>query len=177
MLVEIERHEDERGYFARVFCHNEFEAQGLESAFLQESVSINSRAGTVRGFHFQKTPHEEAKLVTCLRGEIFDVILDVRPSSPTYGSWQSIILGSEDWKAIYVPPGCAHAYQALKDETELLYRTSSDYVRDAGAGYRWNSPDLGIPWPLEHVTISEADAVLPPFRLKKETLDCEQRLA
>jgi dTDP-4-dehydrorhamnose 3,5-epimerase len=163
MLVESELRVDARGHFARVFCHQEFGERGLELTFSQESVSFNHRAGTIRGFHFQRAPHEEAKLITCVRGSIFDVILDARTDSPTRGRWCSVNLVAGSWTGVYVPPGCAHAYQTLEDETELLYRMSRDYEPTASGGYRWNSPVLGISWPLAETILSASDAALPLF--------------
>jgi dTDP-4-dehydrorhamnose 3,5-epimerase len=164
MLLEAEPHEDSRGRFARVLCRRELADQGLESTFTQENVSSNRRAGTIRGLHFQKPPYEEAKLVTCLSGSIFDVILDIRPASPTHGRWQSVYLKAGDWTTIYIPKGCAHGFQALEDDTDIFYRMSRDYEPSASAGYRWNSASLGIHWPIEDATLSEADAALPEFR-------------
>ncbi len=163
MLIEKEPQEDERGSFSRLFSRGEFEAHGLMSTFTQESVSRSRRAGTLRGFHFQEVPSEEAKLLSCVRGAAFDVVLDVRKASPTFGKWRSAMLRGEDWLGVYIPPGCAHAVQALMDETEILYRMSCDYDPGVERGYRWDSPELAIPWPLHDPILSERDRALPIF--------------
>lgn len=171
MVIEIEPQEDERGWFSRVFSRREFEERGLMSVFTQESVARSLRAATIRGFHLQLPPFEEAKLVSCVRGSAFDVILDVRASSPTFGKWCSIALHGGDWRAAYVPPGCAHAYQTLTDETEILYRMSCDYHPAAQRGYRWDSPEVNVDWPLPHPIVSERDRQLPAFTTRhKEDL-------
>lgn len=163
MLIEVEPFEDERGRFSRVFSRREFEERGLASVFTQESVGQNARAGTIRGFHFQLAPYEEAKLVNCARGSAFDVILDIRPDSPTFGKWCAVTIRGGDWAGVYVPAGCAHAYQALEDGTEIFYRMSCDYNPDASRGYRWDSPEISVDWPLANPILSERDRSLPVF--------------
>ena len=163
MLVEIEPQEDGRGSFSRLFSKGEFEEHGLVSVFTQESLARSLRAGTLRGFHFQAPPAAEAKLVSCVRGEAFDVILDIRPDSETFGKWCALTLRAGDWAGVYIPPGCAHAVQTLAEGTEMLYRISCDYVASAARGYRWNSPILRINWPLQDPILSERDKSLPVF--------------
>ena len=162
-LLEIEPAVDERGYFSRLFSKEQFALEGLVADFAQESVAYNRHAGTLRGFHFQAAPFQETKLVTCVRGAAFDVILDYRPDSATYGHWFSVELNQGKWTTIYIPAGCAHAVQALADETELLYRISCPYEPSAAKGYRWDSPDIGVPWPLSDPILSERDRHLPLF--------------
>jgi dTDP-4-dehydrorhamnose 3,5-epimerase len=162
-LVETEPHEDARGSFSRLFSKLEFEENGLICDFTQESVARNRRAGTLRGFHFQAPPSIEAKLVSCVKGAAFDVILDIRVGSRTFGTWCAVTLQAADWSGIYVPPGCAHAVQALADETEILYRISCDYDANAARGYRWDSPGLDVDWPLPNPILSERDRSLPAF--------------
>jgi dTDP-4-dehydrorhamnose 3,5-epimerase len=161
--IEVEPQEDERGSFSRLFSRREFEERGLASVFTQESVARNHRAGTLRGFHFQVAPAEEAKLVTCVRGEAFDVILDIRRASPTFGRWCEVTLRESEWSTIYVPPGCAHAVQALVDGTDILYRMSCDYDAGATRGYRWDSPAVRVKWPFADPILSERDRRLPVF--------------
>ena len=163
LLIEIDPQEDERGSFSRLFSREEFDERGLVSRFTQESVARNRRAGTLRGFHFQAAPAEEAKLVTCVRGQAFDVILDIRADSPTFGKCCAVTLHERDWAGVYVPPGCAHAVQALADGTEILYRISCDYDGDGARGYRWDSPGLDVTWPFPDPILSERDRSLPIF--------------
>ena len=161
-LVELERHEDERGFFARIWCGDEFAELGLNPGLAQASISRNARAGTLRGLHFQRPPHEEAKLVRCTRGSIFDVIVDLRPGSATRGSWYGAELDEREGRALYVPEGCAHGFQTLVDDVDVLYLISHRYVPDASAGIRWDDPALGIGWPdTASRTISERDRGWP----------------
>lgn len=164
MLVRADPRADERGSLSRLFSRREFAEAGLMSSFTQESAVHSHRAGTLRGFHFQAAPAEEAKLVSCLRGGAFDVILDVRPSSPTFGRWQAVTLRDDEFAGVYVPPGCAHAVQTLCDDTVMLYRMSCDYDPQAARGFRWDSPEVGVRWPLPDPVLSERDRALPEFR-------------
>lgn len=162
LAVELEPFVDERGSFARIWCAEKLAAQGLTATLAQCSISSNPRAGTIRGLHFQETPHEEAKLVRCIRGAIFDVAVDLRVGSPTRGQWLGRELSSENGHALYVPEGCAHGFQTLVDDTEVLYLISTPYLPAAQAGVRWNDPALGIMWPeAATLTISERDAAWP----------------
>ena len=165
-LVELDRHEDERGFFARTWCRDEFRAHGLEAGLAQCSVSRSLRAGTLRGLHLQVAPHEESKLVRCTAGAIFDVIVDLRRDSPTYLSWYGIELDAEQGSALYVPKGCAHGFQTLVDDTEVLYMMSDPYVPEAASGVRWDDEAFGIEWPDADVrTLNERDRSWPDHRL------------
>lgn len=162
-LLEPERLEDERGFFARIFCRRELEAHGLEPAVVQCSLSFNHRRGTVRGMHWQTPPAEEAKLVRCVRGAVHDVIVDLRPDSPTFERHAAVELDAENRLALYVPPGFAHGFQTLEDATELLYQMSELYTPERARGFRFDDPEVGIRWPLPVSVISERDRSLPPF--------------
>ncbi len=163
-LVELDRHEDDRGFFARAWDTTEFADAGLAPQLAQASISRNTRAGTLRGMHFQRSPHEEAKLVRCVRGAIFDVALDLRPDSPTYLRSHGVELTHENGRALYVPEGCAHGFQTLVDDTDVLYLISRPYVPEAAAGVRWDDPAFGIAWPDVVVrTMSERDRSWPDF--------------
>jgi dTDP-4-dehydrorhamnose 3,5-epimerase len=155
-LVDMERHADERGWFARTWCAEEFRQHGLNPDLAQCSASFNRRRGTLRGMHWQSAPHEEAKLVRCVRGAMFDVALDVRPGSATFKQWVGVELTPENGRALYVPEGCAHGFQTLADDTEVLYQISCPWHPDGARGARWNDPAFGIAWPLP------ADAILSP---------------
>jgi len=164
-VLELERHEDERGFFARAWCRDEFADHGLVPELAQCSISRNSRAGTLRGLHFQTAPHEEAKLVRCTTGTIFDVIVDLRPDSPGYTEWLGVELDAERGNALNVPKGFAHGFQTLVDETDVLYMISNPYVPEAAAGVRWDDPAFGIEWPHAEVrTISERDLAWPDYQ-------------
>jgi dTDP-4-dehydrorhamnose 3,5-epimerase len=160
-VIEPQRAEDERGFFARIFSADEFRRQGLEPAVAECSVAYNTSRGTLRGLHYQRAPHEEAKLVRCTRGVVYDVAVDLRASSPTRFSWTAVELSAANGLALYVPPGCAHGYLTLTDETELHYQISQRYTPDAAAGVRWDDPALGIDWPAGPQVISSRDASFP----------------
>ena len=163
-LVEIELIEDARGFFARTWCREVFAEHGLDSELAQCSISRSARAGTLRGMHFQRAPHAEAKLVRCTRGAIFDVIIDLRPESPTYTEWFGTNLDEANGSALYVPRGFAHGFQTLTDETDVLYMISHPYAADAAVGVRWDDPAFGIDWPEAATrTISERDLAWPDF--------------
>jgi dTDP-4-dehydrorhamnose 3,5-epimerase len=166
-IIELEPYEDERGSFARVWCRDELAVHGLNPELAQCSISRNRRAGTLRGLHYQPAPHEEAKLVRCTRGAIFDVIVDVREGSPTICRWIGIELDANAGKALYVPEGFAHGFQTLTDEAEVLYMISEPYAPEASTGARWDDPAFGIEWPVAAVrTISERDRAWPDFELR-----------
>jgi dTDP-4-dehydrorhamnose 3,5-epimerase len=152
---------DDRGAFARRFCVNEFRAHGLESDLVQRSISINLQAGTIRGMHFQVAPHLEAKVVRCTRGAIFDVMVDLREGSSTYGRWHGEELSADNHLMLYIPKGFAHGFQSLVDNTEIDYEITPAYVAGAAAGFRFNAPALAINWPIADVIISEHDKALP----------------
>lgn len=161
-LVEIEPSTDERGFFARVWCREELAKAGLDPELAQQSLSHTRTAGTLRGLHFQRPPHEETKLVRCVRGAIFDVVVDVRRSSPTYLRWQGFKLSAQNCLALYVPRGFAHGFQTLEDATDVLYDISTPYSADAAAGHRYDDPRLAIAWPLPVRVIAERDLSWPP---------------
>jgi dTDP-4-dehydrorhamnose 3,5-epimerase len=164
-VLELERHDDARGFFARAWCRDELDDHGLVSNLAQCSISRNSLAGTLRGMHFQAAPHEEAKLVRCTAGAILDVIVDLRPDSPTYTQWLGVELDARRGNALYVPKGFAHGFQTLVDETDVLYMISDPYVPDAASGIRWDDAAFGIEWPhADPRTISERDRSWPDFR-------------
>jgi dTDP-4-dehydrorhamnose 3,5-epimerase len=157
-LVDLSRMEDGRGFFARSFCAEEFAAHGLAARMSQCSVSFNEKKGTLRGLHFQASPHEEEKLVRCTRGAIFDVIVDIRIDSPTHHQWFAAELTEANRRALYIPKGFAHGFISLADDTEVFYMISVPYVPGFAKGLRWNDPVLGIEWPIEPTVISERDA-------------------
>jgi dTDP-4-dehydrorhamnose 3,5-epimerase len=162
-LIEPEEIKDERGFFARTWCRREFEAHGLNPRVAQCNISFNVKKGTLRGMHFQITPHEEAKLVRCTRGAIYDVIVDVRPNSPTITQHVGVTLSAGNRKMLYVPEGCAHGFLTLEDDTEVSYQISEFYAPDHARGYRWNDPAFRIPWPAEVLVISDRDRQYPDF--------------
>jgi dTDP-4-dehydrorhamnose 3,5-epimerase len=160
-LIEPEPIEDERGLFARTFCKQEFEKRDLNPHLEQCSVSFNHKKGTLRGMHFQMPPHEEVKLVRCTQGAIYDVIIDLRPESATYKSWEAVTLTSTNRHLLYVPEGFAHGFQTLEDNTEVFYQMSYPFVAGSGSGVRWNDPAFGIVWPDEVSVISSKDQNYP----------------
>lgn len=164
MIVELEEHVDERGSFARTWCRDEMAEAGLAAELAQCSVSKNRRAGTLRGLHYQRAPHEEAKLVRCTRGRIFDVAVDLRTGSATRGRWVGVELDPENGRALYVPEGCAHGFQTLEDDSEIFYQMSAFYEPAAGSGVRWNDPAFGIRWPLPVSAMAPRDEAWPDFR-------------
>ena len=162
-LLEPERFEDERGFFARTYCRRDFEARGLDPGIAQCSVSWNHRRGTLRGLHLQIAPHEEVKLVRVTRGAVWDVIVDLRPESPTFQRHFGITLSAENRHELYIPFGMAHGFQTLEDGTEVFYQISEFYAPDSARGYRWDDPAFAIPWPEPITVISEKDRSLPLF--------------
>jgi dTDP-4-dehydrorhamnose 3,5-epimerase len=163
-LIEPEPHADERGWFARIFSAEEFAEHGLEASIAQANLAATSHAGTVRGLHYQLPPSAEAKLVRCVAGSVYDVVVDVRRGSASFGRWAGRELSAEDATAIYVPPGCAHGYQALTDAARALYHTSTAYAPELERGIDHADPQLGIGWPLTPVNLSEKDRALPSLR-------------
>lgn len=159
-LIYPEPHEDGRGHFCRTFCRREFESRGLDSMFVQSSMSYNKIKGTVRGLHYQTPPYEESKLIRCTRGAIFDVIVDLRPSSTSFKRWQSFDLSAENAWSLYVPKGMAHGFQTLVDGTDVAYQMSEFHHPECATGIRWDDSELNIPWPIPSVTISERDQSL-----------------
>jgi dTDP-4-dehydrorhamnose 3,5-epimerase len=160
-VIELDRHPDERGFFARSFCADEFAAAGLASRFLQCNVSFNLKAGTLRGMHWQCVPHEEAKVVRCTRGALFDVLVDLRLGSPTRYRWTGIELSAADHRQIYIPPGFAHGFQTLEPETEVFYLMSEPFAPASSRGLRWDDPALSIDWPIADPVVSDRDREWP----------------
>jgi dTDP-4-dehydrorhamnose 3,5-epimerase len=162
-VIEMEKHVDRRGYFARTYCEREFTSNGLKSGFVQCSVSFNKIKGTLRGMHFQAEPYEEAKVIRCTRGAIYDVIIDLRLGSPTFKQHFTIVLSAENGKMLYIPEGFAHGFQTLEDNTEVFYQMSQFYTPDHARGVRWNDPAFGIEWPADERMILERDRSYPDF--------------
>ncbi len=162
-LVDLERREDERGFFARTWCAQEFAAHGLDTRIVQCSVSRTRRRGTLRGMHFQAAPHQEVKLVRCVRGAVWDAIIDLRPASPTYTRWFGVELSAESGRALYIPEDFAHGFVALADESDVVYQMSAPYEQGAARGVRWDDPAFGIAWPVAAPTLSARDASWPDF--------------
>lgn len=160
-IVEPEPRVDDRGLFARVWCEEEFAAQGLDRRFVQANTALSTRRGTLRGMHFQTGDAAEVKLVRCTQGALFDVALDLRPDSPTYRGWVGVELSAATRRMLYIPRGCAHGYQTLQDDTELWYATTHAYAPAAAGGVRFDDPAFGIAWPEPVSIISPADAAWP----------------
>ena len=162
-VVEPERFNDERGFFARSFCQREFDEHGLESRLVQCNVSQNVLQGTVRGMHMQRPPHGEVKLVRCTRGSLYDVIIDFREDSPTYLEHVGVELTAQNYRMLYIPLGFAHGFMTLEDDTEIFYQMSEFYAPGHAAGYRWNDPVFRIKWPSKVRVISQRDRDYPDF--------------
>jgi dTDP-4-dehydrorhamnose 3,5-epimerase len=160
-LIETEKRSDDRGAFVRTWCRDEFAAQGLELDCVQRNLSINTQRGTLRGMHYQTEPHGETKLIRCSRGALYDVIIDLRPASPTYRRWTGVELREDNDRMLFVPKGFAHGFQTLVDGTEVTYLVDYPYVPGAGRGVRYDDPALGIPWPLPVTRISPQDQAWP----------------
>ena len=154
---------DERGFFARTWCQEEFTVHGLNGKLVQCSLSFNKRKGTLRGLHYQTAPHAEAKLVRCTSGAIYDVALDLRPQSPMYKNWTAVVLSADQRNMLYVPEGCAHGFLTLKDESEVIYQISEFLHPESARGVRWNDPAFKIDWPEKVEVISERDRTYPDF--------------
>jgi len=162
-LIHLEPAHDSRGFFARTFCAHEFAAHGLEIHYPQHSVSYSSRVGTLRGMHYQREPHSEVKLVRCLKGAIWDVIIDIRPDSPTYRCWQAFELSDAIGRQLYIPQGFAHGFQTLNNDVVVNYLISEFYVPGAASGIRYDDSSFAIAWPLPVSTISKKDLLWPDF--------------
>jgi dTDP-4-dehydrorhamnose 3,5-epimerase len=156
-LVGLERRGDERGFFARLFCAEEFAAHGLATSFVQVNNSLTVERGTLRGMHYQLPPAAEVKLVRCVRGSLLDVVLDLRPESPTFRSWFEAELSAENRLMMYVPEGCAHGFLTLEPDTETVYFVTAPYNPELERGVRWNDPEFGIEWPFEPSVLSDKD--------------------
>jgi dTDP-4-dehydrorhamnose 3,5-epimerase len=164
--IQIEAKPDDRGIFARTWCQEEFASQGLRSRLVQCNLSFTTQQGTLRGMHYQVAPHEETKLIRCTRGAIYDVVLDLRPDSPTYKDWVAVELTADKRNMIYVPEGCAHGFLTLQDCTEVIYQMSEFWNPESSRGVRWDDPAFQITWPAKVEVISERDRTYPDFQSK-----------
>jgi dTDP-4-dehydrorhamnose 3,5-epimerase len=162
-IICLEPARDIRGFFVRTFCVDEFAAHGLVTSYPQHSISFSTRKGTLRGMHYQREPHSEVKLVRCVKGAIWDVVIDIRSYSPTYRQWQSFELSSTNGRQLYIPKGFAHGFQTLSDDVEVSYLISEPYAPESSNGIRFNDPAFAINWPLEVSEISEKDLRWPDF--------------
>jgi len=162
--LNLEPHTDERGFFARSWCRQEFEHRGLNANLVQCNISFNAREGTLRGMHYQEVPYREAKIVRCTKGAIYDVILDLRPQSPMFTKWVAFMLTGTNRKMLYVPEGCAHGFLTLEDDCEIFYQMSEFYHPESARGVRWNDPAFQISWPSAVRLISERDRAYPDFK-------------
>ncbi len=164
-LLDVERHEDERGFFARTYCQDELRAHGLACDVVQCSISFNHVRGTLRGLHYQDAPHEETKIVRCTRGAIWDVVVDLRRDSGTYRRWTAVELTAGNRRALYIPPGLAHGFITLSDDSEVFYMMGTTYVAEAARGVRWDDPAFGITWPMAPVMMSDRDRSYAEWKL------------
>ena len=174
-IIDLERKEDNRGFFARAFCQHEFEEHGLRPVIAQANLAFNKRKGTLRGMHFQFPPFAETKLVRCTRGAILDIIVDLRPESPTYLEHVAVELSADNYRALYVPERFAHGYQALEDMTETTYQVGEFYAPGVEGGLAPDDPDLGLSWPLPVSEISDKDAAWAPLSEVED--DIRRRMA
>jgi dTDP-4-dehydrorhamnose 3,5-epimerase len=163
-IIDIERQHDDRGFFARTYCRTEFMEHGLDADFVQCNVSFNLVAGTLRGMHFQLPPHDETKLVRCTAGALYDVVIDLRPDSPTFEQWEGVELTAESHRMVYVPSGCAHGFLTLAMNTEVSYLMGNYYKAQAAQGVRWDDPTFDVSWPRQPAVISHRDASYTDFR-------------
>jgi dTDP-4-dehydrorhamnose 3,5-epimerase len=164
-IIDIDRIEDERGFFARTWCQKEFEAHGLCTQLVQCNISFNKSKGTLRGMHYQAAPYAEAKLVRCTMGAIYDVIIDLRPDSPTFKRWVAVELRADNRRMLFIPEGFAHGFQTLADGSEVFYQMSQFYAPEYARGVRWDDPAFRVSWPAEKRIISERDRGFPDFLL------------
>lgn len=162
-IIDPEKRSDERGFFARAFCAREFEEHGINPRVVNTNLSFNTHRSTLRGMHFQKEPYGEAKLVRCTRGAIYDVIIDLRPTSATFMQWIGVELTADNYRLLYVPEGFGHGFQTLEDNSDVTYQVSEFYTPGSEGGVRYNDPVFAITWPLEVLVISEKDAAWPDF--------------
>jgi len=156
-VIEVEKHEDKRGFFARSWCVQEFSSKGLDTQLVQCNVSFNKRKGTLRGLHYQMPPHAETKVVRCTKGALYDVIVDLRADSPTFLKWFGVELTATNYRMLYIPKRFAHGFQTIEDDTEIFYQMSEFYAPQAARGIRWNDPRAGVVWPETDRTISKKD--------------------
>jgi dTDP-4-dehydrorhamnose 3,5-epimerase len=163
-VIELDKRVDDRGYFARTWCEQEFAAHGLSTRIVQVNFGVSTKAGTLRGMHYQRAPHAEVKVIRCPRGAIFDVAVDLRPDSPSFRQWHGVELSHETGRMLYIPEGCAHGYLTLTDDAEMFYFTSHGYAAGSATGVRYNDPAFGIEWPAPIKLVSQADATWPDFK-------------
>src|SRR5437016_1465561 len=163
-LLELEPREDERGFLARTFCEREFAEHGLNTRWPQCNLTLTKKRGTIRGMHFQAEPRPEIKLIRCAVGAIYDVLVDVRQDSPTFGKWEGFELTSANRKMLYAPAGVAHGFQTVVDDAEVFYHMSDFYVPELVRGVRWDDPEVGIKWPISDAVLSEKDKRLPMLK-------------
>jgi dTDP-4-dehydrorhamnose 3,5-epimerase len=162
-LIDLARKGDSRGFFARLFCERAFASLGLESAFVQINDSLSARMGTLRGLHYQLPPFQEVKVVRCIRGALWDCIVDLRPGSPTFKRWFGVTLSADNRTMLYVPRGFAHGFVTLSDDAEVIYLVSAPYAPDHERGLRWDDPAIGIDWPQQPAEMSDKDRDWPLF--------------
>ena len=163
-VIEAEPRVDQRGFFARILDKKEFSKKGLDSEFVQSSISINKKKGTFRGMHYQTKPFEESKIIRCTKGKIFDIIIDLRVNSKTFKKWISVELSEDNYKMLYIPKGFAHGFQTLEDNTEIFYQISQYYMSEFSKGVKWNEPEFNIKLPLDVSVISQRDLSYSPFK-------------
>jgi len=169
-LIQPRKIEDHRGYFTRLWCDNEFREHGLRTELAQSNAGFSRQRGTLRGLHFQVAPHSEVKVVRCTRGAMFNVIVDLRPESPSYKLWVGVELSEKNSDTLYVPEGCAQGYMTLEDNTEMCYHTSEFYHPESASGVTYNDPEFGIVWPMEATIISDQDRTWPDYSTRKDQL-------
>jgi dTDP-4-dehydrorhamnose 3,5-epimerase len=169
-LIELERREDARGFNGRLWCGREFETQGVDFQVAQVNVLFNKEKGTLRGMHYQAAPYQESKVFRCVRGAIYDVIIDLRPGSPTYLQWVGVELRADEYKVLYVPKGCAQGFYTLEPNTELIYLVSQFYAPQAERGIRYDDPTFQVEWPGPPRIISDKDRSWPNFSIERETI-------
>jgi dTDP-4-dehydrorhamnose 3,5-epimerase len=174
-VIEPERREDHRGFFARIWCKNELRQWGLETELAQTNVAFSDRKGTLRGLHFQEPPYTEVKIVRCTRGAVFDVIVDLRPESPSYKRWFGVELNEANGKILYVPEGCAQGAITLVDTTEIYYHASEFYHPESASGVRYDDPEFGIVWPVEVSVISQQDRQWPDYATRSHLVSVSGR--
>lgn len=163
-LIKPQVFEDERGFFLESYSQKEFEKQGIDANFVQDNHSKSVKKGVLRGLHFQSPPYTQSKLLRVIKGSVYDVVLDLRKNSPTFGQWEGFTLSAENFDMLYVPKGFAHGFCTLEDDTEFLYKTDEFYVPESEGGIIWNDPDLKIDWPVENPILKERDKNWPEFK-------------
>lgn len=164
-IIDLERREDERGFFARSWCADEFTKHGLNPSLVQCNISFNLKKGTLRGMHYQAEPYPEAKVVRCTMGAIYDVIIDLRPDSPTFKKWINVELSADNRRAVYIPEGFAHGFQTLADDTEVFYQMYEFFHPECARGVRWDDPAFGVEWPDDRRIVSQRDQEYPGFQV------------